>query len=76
MAAVHPDEKFSQSQIRVQVLLRAAAPVIEVTGDDHGFIPGYVTVYSVGEDLQLFAALLFQQSEVDTQCMQSDIFMW
>ena len=64
MAPLQLHKQLLEAEIFVQVLFGPAAPVVEVAGNNHWFMPGYMAVNAVGQCLQLFFALLFQQPQV------------
>ena len=47
MASLHSYEQFLQPQVIVQVLLCPAAPIVKISGDDHWFIAGHVSVDAI-----------------------------
>ena len=59
----------------MQVLLRAAAPVIKISGYYHWLFFGDMVVDSVGQNLELLFPFLLKQAEVNAQGVQSRVLV-
>ena len=56
----------------MQVAIRSLAPIVEVAGNNHGFILRHMLIDAVGECLVLSSAFMLQQAQVHAQGVQAN----
>ncbi len=70
VAAGKLHKQLFHRQVVLEVVLGVGAPVIEVAGDQQGFVVGHMVFDPVHEDFQLLSAVGLPQPQVHTEGMQ------
>ena len=73
MAPLQCDKQFREFKVGAQVSLRPLAPIVEIAGNDEGFIVRNVCIDSLGQCFELLSSLLLKQPKVYAQCVQANV---